>query len=169
MLPLLKSKDCPVPKAPGVYRWWFERKAAEQLLEPLQGVDTARILKENIDGKEWWCLYFGISKDLRMRVKWHVTQQHSASAVKSGFLSTLRQTITALLRKPASSSEDCVNEKLYACMWDWMPTATLDDAKAMEKDMLSKGYFPLNLQNNKGVPTEVTNELRNLRKQFKNM
>ena len=58
-----------IPKEPGVYRWWFPRGLAEKLLKPLAGVKINLIRKEIIDGKEYWCLYSGIAKDLRQRIR----------------------------------------------------------------------------------------------------
>lgn len=80
-----ENKKCEIPQDPGVYRWWFPEQTALNLLKSLNGVNNNSVMKENIDGKECWCLYFGISKDLKQRIKWHVTQHHTDSSVKSGF------------------------------------------------------------------------------------
>ncbi len=163
----LSHRDCNVTTGPGVYRWWFPKTMALQLLKPLKGVDNSRILKEKIGGKEYWCLYFGISKDLRQRAKWHTMQKHSASAVKSGFLSTLRRTITALLGIDASKSEQQVNDVMDLAYWDWCATPTHDEAKLIETKTLAAGYFPLNVQENKGVDPSVVQQLKQLRKAYK--
>ena len=44
------------------------------------------------------------------RAKWHVTQKDSISAIKRGFISTLRQTISALLDEDMSKSTDSINQ-----------------------------------------------------------
>ena len=114
----LKEKDpkfLSVAKEPGVYRWWFPRDLAEKLLKPLTGVDTKQISKEIVDGEEYWCLYLGIAKDLRQRIRWHACQKHSPSAVKHGFLSTLRQSISALLGLDQTMSAADVSDVLEKC------------------------------------------------------
>lgn len=167
----LKEKDpkfLSVAKEPGVYRWWFPRDLAEKLLEPLAGVDTTQISKKEIvDGEEYWCLYFGIAKDLRERIRWHACLKHSPSAVKHGFLSTLRQSISALLGLDQTMSADKVSDVLEKCYWDWYPTATKEDAEDIEKEQLTKVYFPINIQGNKKVGSAVIKRLKELRKKHK--
>ena len=164
----LRNNFSSIPKTPGVYRWWFPQPLAKELLSSLQGVDNGKIAKETIDGREYWCLYFGISKDLRQRIKWHTTQKHTPSAVKSGFLSTLRQTISAVLGIAESQSEDEVNKVMDQCYWDWCATSTHDKAKHVETQALANGYYPLNVQENKGVDAEVVRQLKELRHKYKN-
>lgn len=163
----LAEGSCNVPKGPGVYRWWFPKEVALKLLGALNGVDNGRIMKVQIDCIEFWCLYFGISKDLRQRIRWHVAQHHSASAVESGFLSTLRKTISALLHQDESASEQAVNEVLDQCYWDWCATPTHGNAIRIETATLSTGYFPLNIQKNKSVDASVVRQLKQLRKAYK--
>lgn len=166
----LKEKDpkfLSVAKEPGVYRWWFPRDLAEKLLKPLADVDTKQISKEIVDGGEYWCLYLGIAKDLRQRIRWHACQKHSPSAVKHGFLSTLRQSISALLGLDQTMSAADVSDVLEKCYWDWCPTATKGDAEDIEKVQLISGYFPINIQGNKNVDPAVIKRLKELRKKHK--
>lgn len=156
-----------IPKEPGVYRWWFPRDLAEKLLKPLTGVDTKQISKEIVDGEEYWCLYLGIAKDLRQRIRWHACQKHSPSAVKHGFLSTLRQSISALLGLDQTMSAADVSDVLEKCYWDWCPTATKGDAEDIEKEQLISGYFPINIQGNKNADPAVIKRLKELRKKHK--
>lgn len=166
----LKEKDpkfLSVAKEPGVYRWWFPRDLAEKLLKTLADVDTKQISKEIVDGEEYWCLYVGIAKDLRQRIRWHACQKHSPSAVKHGFLSTLRQSISALLGLDQTMSAADVSDILEKCYWDWCPTATKEDAEDIEKEQLISGYFPINIQGNKNVDPAVIKRLKELRKKHK--
>ena len=165
-LQLLK-RNCNVTTFSGVYRWWFLKDVALELLKNLNDIDNNRIMKEQIDGKEYWCLYFGISKNLRQRIKWHTTQKHSTSTVKNGFLSTLRQTISAILNIDETKSEQKVNEIMEYAYWDWCETLTYNEAKSIETDALSSGYFPLNVKENKGVKPSVVLQLKQLRKIYK--
>lgn len=167
---LLKEQDprfTSIPKEPGIYRWWFPKETAQQLLSSIHGIETNRICKEVIQGEEYWCLYFGIAKDLRQRIHWHACQKHTASAVKHGILSTLRQSISALSQLDQTTSTDKVSELLERCYWDWLSTASKEDAKIIEKREISKGYFPINIQENKSVAPTVLAQLKSLRKEHK--
>ncbi len=167
---LLKEQDprfTSIPKESGIYRWWFPQETAQQLLSSIHGIETNRICKEVIQGEEYWCLYFGIAKDLRQRIRWHACQKHTASAVKHGILSTLRQSISALLQLDQTMSTDKVSELLERCYWDWLSTASKEDAKIIEKREISKGYFPINIQENKSVAPTVLAQLKSLRKKHK--
>ena len=167
---LLKEQDprfTSIPKEPGIYRWWFPKETAQQLLSSIHGIETNRICKEVIQGEEYWCLYFGIAKDLRQRIRWHACQKHTASAVEHGILSTLRQSISALLQLDQTMSTDKVSELLERCYWDWLSTASKEDAKIIEKREISKGYFPINIQENKSVAPTVLAQLKSLRKEHK--
>lgn len=167
---LLKEQDprfTSIPKESGIYRWWFPKETAQQLLSSIHGIETNRICKEVIQGEEYWCLYFGIAKDLRQRIRWHACQKHTASAVKHGILSTLRQSISALSQLDQTTSTDKVSELLERCYWDWLSTASKEDAKIIEKREISKGYFPINIQENKSVAPTVLAQLKSLRKKHK--
>ncbi|MCK3655246.1 hypothetical protein A4G19_05595 [Pasteurellaceae bacterium Macca] len=161
------QKTVNIPQQYGVYRWWFPIDSAKVLIAPLVGVDESKIQKEFIGDKEYWCLYFGISKDLRARSKWHIAQSHTESAIKHGFLSTLRQTLSALLQKPMSDSQECVNHILDKAYWDWCVTESEGTTKAIEKKYLSEGYYPLNITNNKGVSREIIHQLKKFRKEYR--
>lgn len=167
---LLKEQDphfTNIPKESGIYRWWFPKETAQQLLSSIHGIETNRICKEVIQGEEYWCLYFGIAKDLHQRIRWHACQKHTVSAVKHGILSTLRQSISALLQLDQTTSTDKVSELLERCYWDWLSTASKEDAKIIEKREISKGYFPINIQENKSVAPTVLAQLKSLRKKHK--
>lgn len=152
-----------IPNHAGVYQWWFLESDAEKLLEPIQSViDKNQIKKEIIHGQSYWLMYFGIAnKNLNQRIKWHICQCHSVSSVKSGYLSTLRASISALLQKEQTQSEQDVNHILDRCYLAWQ----LDEnPKETEKNVLTQGYFPLNIQGNKKINQKI---LKQLRKSFK--
>lgn len=157
------------PLCGGVYCWWFKREAAQTLLAklPLTQEELAKIQAQEIEGESYLALYFGISKDILARAEWHTLQKHSPSAIKHGTLSTLRQTISALLGKDMSQSEGRVNEFINRnCYWEWEDDKSY---KLRETDELSSTTkcYPLNIRENKTVTKEVRNELSKLRKQYK--
>lgn len=163
------NKYCNIPTEPGVYRWWFPKEIAEKLLLPLECVDNKSIDKDDVNGEQYWCLYLGISKNLRQRIRWHIAQKHTRSAVDSGYLSTLRKTISALLdsKKNPMETEQAVNKVLDECYWDWETMPTHPEAKKKEKEILSENYLPLNIQDNKVVDYSVINKLKDLRREYK--
>lgn len=155
-------------KSPGIYAWWFKEEAAWQLLKPLEPVDHSRLARRTIDGEPCVALYFGISRDLRSRIRWHVAQKHTPSAISKGFLSTLRLTICALLGLPASVAEQAVNDFMDAnCYISFAHVPTLAEAEAEEAEELSTNYYPLNLQGNKVVEATVLAKLKALRKAYR--
>lgn len=103
-----------------------------------------------------------------MRFRWHALQHHSESSVRHGFLSTLRLTVGALRKVKASEAEEEVNNVLHKCIWDWCPTATTEEAKSTEEQTLANGYYPLNVQHNKGVEAQVVRQLKKQRKEYRN-
>ncbi|MDD6851035.1 MAG: hypothetical protein PUD64_02245 [Bacteroidales bacterium] len=163
----IQQKSCKVPKSPGGYRWWFTKDDAQLLLKPFGGkINWSKIQMRTFDDKPYYALYVGISKNLYDRLKWHIFQKHSQSAVNSGFLSTLRQTVSALLGIDQTKSQNCVSALLERCYWEW---ETMPNPEMWEKDELQQNeyYYPLNLQNNQSFPKELQKELSRLRKYYK--
>jgi hypothetical protein len=166
---LLLQKRSRIEDIKGVYRWWFKNDAAKDLISELNLTqsDTERIqVRLMEDGQEYWALYFGISTDMLSRAKWHILQPHTISAVKHGTLSTLRQTISALLNIPMSKSEDIVNAYIDAnCYWEWEYN---DNPEDIERKALSSSVcYPLNIKENKTVSKSIISQLKILRKEYK--
>lgn len=168
---MIENKTLSVNNCPGVYRWWFREDVAQRLLSNLPQVDTKRISKRMLDDGNhcYWALYFGISKDLKQRIVWHISQSHTPSAVKTGFLSTLRQTISALLNHDMTKSQDVVNCVLDSCYWEWEYTTSEVEPKDIETKELSQSQYiyPLNVAKNKAVPKEHLKCLTKLRRDFR--
>ena len=166
---LRDSKCSTVDNCPGYYFWWFREDCVKKLLAPLPGVDYSRLIS---DRNGYVALYVGIvekeKRTLRQRALWHICDDHSASKVKAGTLSTLRQTISALLGIDMTKSKQAVNDFMDDnCEWEWFPTKSGEEAKAKEKEELSKHYYPLNIKANKVVNKDTKNALKKLRKDFK--
>ena len=166
----LSNKTSGIEKLPGIYCWWFKKEEAQKLLVnlPLIPDELDKIQKRDIDGEEYWALYFGISKDMLGRAKWHITQKHTTSAVKYGTLSTLRNTIGSLLDKDMlSKSEEIVNRSMDDnCYWEWEYCQRFKKVELQELSSIDKCY-PLNIQENKTVNKEVLKKLRYIRKLHK--
>lgn len=166
---LLIQKQSGIENRKGVYCWWFSSDAAKDLISQL-GLTQSDISRIQVrlmeDGKEYWALYFGISKDMLSRAKWHILQLHTISAVKYGTLSTLRQTISALLNTPMSISEGVVNAYIDAnCYWEWEYD---NNPEVRERQTLSSSVcYPLNIKENKTISKGHIYRLKKLRKIYK--
>ena len=167
---LIEEKFKSVEAKPGIYTWWFRESCVDDLLAPLQGIDKDKIQTDTIDGAKYYALYFGIANSCRQRARWHMAQHHSDSSVRSGSLSTLRQTLSALLRRDMTKAEDAVNKFIRTnCYWQWEYTLNRKQAEDIERGELSTHYYPLNIQGNKVVPSEITGNLSYLRRKYKNL
>ena len=165
----LENRTSGIEKEGGVYCWWFKREIAQTLLKelPLTQDEFSKIQRREIESEEYWALYFGISRDMLGRAKWHITKKHKPTAVKYGTVSTLRNTLGALLGKDMSDSEKLVNDLMDEnCYWEWEYDK---EYKAQETNELSSTdkCYPLNIQENKTVSKEVLKTLSRLRSQYK--
>ena len=159
----IKDRSLEVEKRPGVYRWWFPKAEAEKLLEkfttPMQKED--RTLQEwEHGGITYQALYFGMSSNLRRRIRWHIRGPFKSS--------TLRRTLRALKFpfKNDENPEDVVNQLIDTCLWEWEYTKDTKEAKDREEKELSQDLYayPLNISENKTMTSEWITELKNLRK-----
>lgn len=168
---MIENKTFSIDNCPGIYRWWFREDVAKRLLSNFSAINTENILKRMFAGDShcYWALYFGISKDLKQRIIWHISQAHTLSAVNSGFLSTLRQTISALLNQDMTKSQEVVNSILDSCYWEWDYTTSEVEPKDIETKVLSQSQYiyPLNVAKNKTVPKEHLKCLTKLRRDFR--
>lgn len=87
-----------IPTGIGYYKWYATIDDLKLLLGKL-GLSF-----ESIPANQWdienglYCIYLGIAPtSLRQRLNWHVNDKHTLSSVKSGALSTLRQSLSAVL------------------------------------------------------------------------
>ena len=165
----LENRTSEIKKEGGVYCWWFKRDVAQTLLKelPLTQDELSKIQTKEIEGEEYWALYFGISRDMLGRAKWHITKKHKPTAVKYGTVSTLRNTLGALLGIDMSDSEKSVNDLMDEnCYWEWEYDK---EYKVREtNELLSRDKcYPLNIQENKTVSEDVLKKLSKLRSQHK--
>lgn len=167
---LIEGRLASFENRPGIYRWWFKEDAAMRLLRQLPPVNTVRIMKRMINGDCYWALYFGISGNMRQRIAWHICQQHTSSAVRSGYLSTLRQVISALLNEDMTISQNSVNKLMDAsCYLEWDYTSTKKEAEELETIELSQNQciYPLNRAKNRTVSKEHLKRLTELRSKYR--
>ena len=161
----LENRTNSIKKDGGVYCWWFKREVAQTLLKelPLTQDELSKIQRREIEGEEYWALYFGISRDMLGRAKWHITKKHKPTAVKYGTVSTLRNTLGALCGIDMSKSEKVVNDLMDEnCYWEWEYDKEYKVRETNELSSKDKCY-PLNIQENKTISKEVLITLSRLR------
>ncbi len=161
---------------PGYYKWWAKKEDVEMLLEKL-GVDvTFEDIESDIEKKEGldlYCIYIGIAvnESIRNRLNWHVNQRHSPSAVNSGFLSTLRQSLSSILSHD-QMNEEVTNQfidKLYIEYFidenDIRSSKAKEKIREIEKKAMKNHLYILNIQgNNHSQARKIKKILRKIRK-----
>ena len=167
---------CVPDNLPGWYRWWARENDLKLLLNSKylskEHFDSliGYLSKGNGDLKNFYCIYTGIAvKDsIQARLCWHINQTHTQSAVKSGFLSTFRQTISSLLSGD-QMDENTTNlfiDKLIVEYYSENYLIKSDEAKKaireIEENIMEKYIFVLNIQGNKRL--EVQEFLKDLKK-----
>ena len=156
-----------------VYRWWF--KDGSTIVTELKNnsdIDCSKLITAIIDGTTYYALYVGIGVNCQQRFKWHIQQKHTPSSVKSGFLSTLRQTLSALLNTDMTLSEHVVNtfiDQNCSLEWDLYGHTSKQQLELIENSIINEpsGYYPLNIQKNKNVSAGFIKYLQKMRKHYK--
>lgn len=141
-----------IPIDPGVYKWYMPQTLVEQLNIPIEGC----AYKYNLG----YFVYVGIAKNMRQRLDWHVSQKHSNSSVKSGFLSTFRQTLCGLAKVPMDD-EQTVNSLIDQMSIEYSICISKEEAEFIEKEIINASILPLNIMHN---THPFVKELKRLRK-----
>ncbi len=155
----IKVRDTAVQKQistqAGFYRWFMPSELVKDLNVPIDGC-------EYIEG-QGYLVYVGIAKSMRQRLIWHVTQEHRPSSVKSGFLSTLRQTLSGLARVPMddTGTVDKIIDQMFV---EFVYCGSKEEAHGIEKECFETYVLPLNIMGNQHP---FTKELKRLRKESK--
>ena len=114
------------------------------------------------------CLYCGITKNLRGRVRWHAEQKLTRSALRSGYLSTLRLTLLALNEfdyHPDRGEIDRFLDKL-SLSWEEAPLSRAE--KIEQSELGGKCPFPLNIRANKFAELkEYIGRLKSIRRKYR--
>lgn len=140
---------------PGFYRWFMPPELVQKLKVP---IDECEYIED-----QGYLVYVGIAKSMRQRLVWHVTQKHLPSSVKSGFLSTLRQTLSGLARVPMDDT-DTVDRIIDQMFVEFEYCESKEEAHSIENDYFRTHVLPLNIMGNQHP---FSQELKRLRKKSK--
>lgn len=153
-----------IKEVSGVYYWYIKTKSFKNIFPELPDF-TKNNPKQLTKDHEYVLVYVGIANNLRERLLWHLDQKHSLSAIRSGFLSTLRQSLSAKVYGTMDCYEDLnyFFEKNLLVKWEENSTP-----RDKEKKLLLQYVLPFNIQGNKREELkESIVELRRLRKKVK--
>jgi len=126
------------PNKSGVYFWYVSEQGATQL-----GIE----IKDCVKKDDKYLVYIGLAKNLNQRLDWHYNDKHSPSSIKSGFVSTLRQTLSALLVGEMVTAKLIVDRFLREEME--VRYEVCNNYFERELDLINSHNLPLNLRNNK--------------------
>ena len=172
-----------VPKdMPGWYRWWAPEEALKMLLDSpyLNNKYLSSLLShltiKNINGKNYYYIYVGVAtkRSIQSRLNWHINQHHTKSSVESGFLSTLRKSISSLVAFN-QYDEDATNNFINMLIVEYhsvnLPIKS-NEAKekieGIEKNEIDNNVLILNIKENKNVLLkDYLKELKKIRKNSK--
>jgi hypothetical protein len=144
------------PFESGVYFWYVTKNGADKL-----GIDVSKCHVEN----NMHLIYIGLAKNINERLNWHLNDSHSVSSIRSGFVSTLRQTLSALLVGNMVASKEVVDEFMRNHMA--VRYEICKNYKEKEISLIREYDLPLNLKGNTGHPFYST--LKKLRKESKKL
>jgi hypothetical protein len=143
---LRKHRWSDVPQGPGVYWWFFPRECVEKF-KIADYCDLKELrLRQAPSGK--LCLYVGVATSLQQRIKWHAEQKLTLSALRSGFLSTLRKTLLVLNTIEYEVGFGVINEFMDRLEVAWHETGSVEAAEQIENGELDEWHYPLNIRGN---------------------
>ena len=169
-------------KNPGYYKWYANLSSLKKLLNSKyiskKYIDTLinNLSTIEINNKTYYYIYVGISvkESIQDRLDWHVNQKHSISSVQSGFLSTLRQTLSSLIsmNQYEEIKTNQFIDSLYIDYYEIDLPIKSNEAKelieSIEKEELNNNLIPLNLKDNKNeLVKPFLRELSAVRKRSK--
>ena len=156
---ILRNKEIlnSVPTEPGVYKWYMPKPLAYSLSVPIEGCEYK-------EGSGYF-VYVGIAKNMRQRLHWHISQKHSISSVKSGFLSTLRQTLCGIAKVPMDD-ENTANTIIDKMSIEFSICSSKNEAESIEQDIIYNCILPLNIMHNKHPFVKELKHLRSISKKL---
>lgn len=167
-----ESEKIPADR-PGYYKWWASKTDLERLLVrlDLSFPQIADYMECSEDCQ--YCIYVGIAakESVRSRLNWHINRPYTVSNVKHRTLSTLKQSISALICNTMLDSDeinafiDCLCVEYYLSDYEIKSEAAIREIKKIENSYLKESdkLYILNIQENKH-PKACNAQIKRLRK-----
>ena len=152
-----------IPDSPGYYKWWAPGPTVKKLLGKFYHELAPGLTEGKGELSGYFYIYVGIaSKSLRDRLNWHINQINSVGAVKSGFLSTLRKSISSLAlgdQFDTDGTNDIINRMIAQY-------EVCGDFKEKEDKEIDGHMLPLNIkgQKNQKLKNGFTKYLKEVRR-----
>jgi hypothetical protein len=156
-------RDCPVPREPGVYAWFF-RQAPPNV--PIGGC---------IQHQRLWLLYVGISptappkngrkpskQTLRTRLRYHYRGNAEGSTLRLTLGCLLQDELRITLRRVGSGNRMTFTQMGEDALSDWMSKnafvswVTVKEPWILESELIGSLSLPLNLRENDDHPFHAT-------------
>lgn len=126
-----------IAEGPVLYRWWFPEDFVDALIDKFKNLEKSDLERKEINGDNYYALYFGKSKNGRKRFNQHTSKNIDKS--------TLRRTIHAIISTP---SEEKVTEILCKCYFEWGEVDNESLLECSETMCIVSGKYPLNIEGN---------------------
>ncbi len=166
-----------ISSKPGYYKWWVSKVELDILLKVLD-ISFSKIESSLESKNDLYCVYVGIAakESVRSRLNWHINDTHTASRVKNGTLSTLRQSISSIIshNQYDKISTDLFIDKMFVEYFYIDSPIKSDNAKtelhAIETKLMAEYLRILNIQNNHyPLSYSIKSKLKELRKESKDI
>jgi hypothetical protein len=144
----LRNKDNlkKIDAKPGYYKWWAHESELKIILAKL-GLKFDAVEKAIEKKKDLYCIYVGITRSsLRMRLNWHVNDEHSLKRVANGRLSTLRKTISSIVANNQSAKK-ATNDFIDKLQVEYF-YEDKERVKEIENKLINSKLRVLNIQDN---------------------
>ena len=163
-MPFIQAKKIRTPQGcnlipndkPGWYRWWAPKPALDELLGQYKGYGD--LLPHLTCKDEQYLIYVGIAvrESILARLRWHIipTVPQTLPNVRSGRLSTLRQSISSLVGRDQLDTQatdnliDQLTVEYFPCPHPIGSQEAKDFIEECELKELENNAVPLNIQNN---------------------
>ena len=166
-----------ISSTPGYYKWWVSKVELDILLKVLE-ISFSEVEKALETKSGLFCVYVGIAakESVRSRLNWHINDIHTASRVKNGTLSTLRQSISSIVshNQYDKISTDLFIDKMFVEYFYIYSPIKSDNTKtelhAIETKLMAEYLRILNIQENHyPFSDSIKSKLKKLRKESKNI
>jgi len=139
-----------ISRTPGHYKWWAPKAALETILPgDFLGQIFPRLTMRRIligdESHDYYYVYAGTASNVRQRLGWHVNRINRLSAIRSGALSTLRQTLSSIAAHDQSDT-GATNELIDQMYIEYYVDGVLQYAQDWEKGEIRDNVLPLNIQ-----------------------
>jgi hypothetical protein len=132
IVPHLDKKS--IAEGPVLYRWWFPEDFVDALIDKFKNFEKSDLERKEINGDNYYALYFGQSKDGLTRFKAHTSGN-----------STLRRTLDAICKDLTRRD---IKNLINDCYFEWVEVDNENLLECLEAMCIVSGKYPLNIEGN---------------------